>query len=259
MSTRASIKRHRGRLEGISHFFLSTQCHQEEIGELTRIKEDTDTRASLPSTAAPSLNAVGKKSATTDSPPVFSGSILRSDCPEIHQNHRSEYSGEKAQDNARQPQQRLSLRDFLPEAREGVDCKVKSDVEPPESAIYSKETILLIDDSAPLLELGREILGNHGYRVLAAQNREDALKLYENQKNHIDVVVLDLVMPGIGWIKCLEELLRMRSDARVIVSSSVEAGGLLGKAIEAGAKSYIRKPYHFSEMIEEIRKVVEGD
>jgi CheY-like chemotaxis protein len=258
MSTRGSVKRHRGRLEGICHFFLSTQCHQEEIGELTRIKKDTDTGAPLPPPPAPSLEAVRKKSAATNSPPVFSGSILKSDCPKTHQNHRSEYSGEKAQDNARQPQPRLSLRDFLPESREGVDCQVKSDVEPSESAIYSKETILLIDDSAPLLELGREILGSYGYQVLTAQKREHALKLYEDQKRHIDLVVMELNMPGIGWIKCLEELLRMRSDARVVVSSSVEAGGLLGKAIEAGAKSYIRKPYHFNEMIEEIRKVLEG-
>ena len=71
--------------------------------------------------------------------------------------------------------------------------------EPEGLARGGNETILLVDDEEFIRELGVDVLGRAGYTVLTANNGENALELYRQERARIDLVILDLIMPGMGW------------------------------------------------------------
>ena len=69
--------------------------------------------------------------------------------------------------------------------------------------------ILLVDDEDFIRDLGERILTKFGYRVLKADDGEGALELYQREKETIDLVILDLIMPGMGGRRCLEEFMEI--------------------------------------------------
>jgi CheY-like chemotaxis protein len=60
------------------------------------------------------------------------------------------------------------------------------------------ETILLVDDEKFIRELGVDVLGQAGYKVLTAGNGEQALEVYRKERDRVDLIILDLIMPGMG-------------------------------------------------------------
>jgi len=72
------------------------------------------------------------------------------------------------------------------------------------------ETILLVDDEKSLLILGQDILREHGYTTITAESGEKAIEIYKREKDRIDLVILDIGMPGMGGYKCLQELLTLK-------------------------------------------------
>lgn len=77
------------------------------------------------------------------------------------------------------------------------------------------ETILLVDDEEPIRNLGEQIFTKYGYTVLKVSDGEGALKIYQEKKEKIDLVILDLIMPGMGGKKCLEGLLQINPEVKV--------------------------------------------
>ena len=119
------------------------------------------------------------------------------------------------------------------------------------------ETILLVDDEELLRELGEEMLTRFGYTVLKAPDGESALELYREKKGVISLTILDLIMPGMGGKKCLEELLRMDPEAKVVIASGYSINGHTRNAIEAGAKGFIGKPYNVNQVLRMVRDVLD--
>jgi len=122
-----------------------------------------------------------------------------------------------------------------------------------------RETILLVDDEEPILNFGEKCLKIYGYAVLKALNGEDCLNIYKEKKDIIDLIVLDLLMPGMGGQKCLEEILKMNPKAKVVIASGYSANGFPKNLVEAGAKAFINKPYDVNQIFGVIREVLDGD
>jgi CheY-like chemotaxis protein len=120
------------------------------------------------------------------------------------------------------------------------------------------ETILLVDDEESILQLGEEMLGSFGYKVLTASDGEGALALYEKQNEHVDLVILDLSMPGMGGKRCLEKLVEMNPQVKVIIASGYSFNGPSKDAIDAGAKGFVGKPYEVRQMLQIIREVMDN-
>jgi PAS domain S-box-containing protein len=139
---------------------------------------------------------------------------------------------------------------------EGEDREVEEMVV---AAVGGSETILLVDDEELIRELGVELLGDEGYTVLTASGGESALEIYQQEKEKIDLIILDLILPGIGGGKCLEELLSMNPRAKVIIASGYSANGPMKETIEAGAKGYISKPFDVGHMLKVVREVLDQD
>ncbi len=119
-----------------------------------------------------------------------------------------------------------------------------------------QETILLVDDEEVIREVGADMLGQHGYRVLTAPDGESALEIYAEGKDEIDLVIMDLSMPGMGGRQCLINLLQMDSDVRVIIASGYSFDGPVKDVVEIGARSVIHKPYNSSELLAVIRQAL---
>jgi PAS domain S-box-containing protein len=120
------------------------------------------------------------------------------------------------------------------------------------------ETILLVDDEEFIRDLGGRILSGFGYRVLTAETGERALELYRGGDAQIDLVILDVIMPGMGGLRCLEELLKLNPGLPVIVASGYSADGRVSQEAPHGSRGALRKPYQMVEMLRLIRAVMDA-
>jgi len=126
-----------------------------------------------------------------------------------------------------------------------------------EMPAFGTETILLVDDDDRVREMARQMIGTGGYRILTACSGEDALAVYISHRKEIALVILDLIMPGMGGNRCLEELLRIDPDVRVLVASGYSSNGLALDERGRGARGFISKPYDAKDILGAIRRVMD--
>jgi len=121
------------------------------------------------------------------------------------------------------------------------------------------ETILLVDDEKYIRELGVELLTDVGYEVFTATDGEGALQLYRKEQRRIDLVILDLVIPGMGGKKCYEEILKINPQAKILIVSGYSVNGPGKEAMEAGAKGFVGKPFDVSHLLETVRDILDEE
>ena len=121
------------------------------------------------------------------------------------------------------------------------------------------ETLLLVDDEEYIRELGVELFSDVGYKVLTATDGESGLELYQEKQARIDLVILDLVIPGMGGKKCYEEILKINPKAKILIVSGYSANGPGKEALEAGAKGFVGKPFDIAHMLETVRDILDQD
>jgi CheY-like chemotaxis protein len=119
------------------------------------------------------------------------------------------------------------------------------------------ETILLVDDEESIREIGARILTQYGYRAITAVNGKEALEIYQMEKDGIALVLLDLIMPVMDGKKCLEEILKVKHNAKVIVASGYSEGGPASEAMAGGSKGFVQKPYDMRQLMTAIREVLD--
>ncbi len=121
------------------------------------------------------------------------------------------------------------------------------------------ETILLIDDEEMLLDVGRKMLERFGYTTFRASSGETGLEIFRINRETIDLVILDLNMPGMGGHRCLEELIRIDPTVKVIVASGYSFDGEVRDTLDAGAAATIEKPFQMENMLSKVRLVLDAD
>ncbi len=114
-----------------------------------------------------------------------------------------------------------------------------------------------MDDEEAIRGLGTQILEEFGYTVLTAADGESALQLYGEEQEKIDLVILDLIMPGMGGKHCLVELLKINLEAKVAIASGYSPDGPTKEILKNGAKGFISKPYDLRQMLRVVREVLD--
>ncbi len=128
----------------------------------------------------------------------------------------------------------------------------------PDTALpIGHETILFADDDEPLRNLGKLFLEKLGYKVLLAQDGEEAVRVYNERHREIDAVVLDMTMPKMTGRQVLEYILGVNPSAKVLLASGYTAEGSAKELIEAGAKDYLAKPYTIAPLSHRLRKMLD--
>ena len=118
------------------------------------------------------------------------------------------------------------------------------------------ETVLLVEDEESVRELVRETLTLRGYKVLEAENGESGLRVAENCKVYIDILITDVVMPGIGGRELAKKLLVARPGIGVLYLSGytedtvVHQGGLIP------GTAFLQKPFTLQTLAKKVRDVL---
>jgi len=119
------------------------------------------------------------------------------------------------------------------------------------------ESILIVDDDINLCTMLSEELTEIGYDTNFLTNGESVLEYIQN--NHVDLILLDLQMPGKGGFEVLRELDLNNIDTRAIVLTAFAAVHSAMDAKNLGASDFISKPYDFDELLLTIRKAVQRE
>lgn len=164
-------------------------------------------------------------------------------------------SHQGAIDCVSEPGQGATFNIYLPVAG-GNKAQPAAGMEP--VATEGEETLLLVDDESMIRDIAEDIFRQHGYEVETAVDGESAVELYRNQGHRIDLVVLDLIMPGMGGFKCLDELIAIDPQVRVVVASGFalerdQHEALVGKP---NVKAFLRKPYAIQALLTTIRRAL---
>ncbi len=118
------------------------------------------------------------------------------------------------------------------------------------------KTILLIDDEPMVTDICEMMLKKCGHKVLKAHSGSEGIKLYEANKNQIDLVISDFNMPGMNGQEVVDKLRIMDQSVNVLLSS----GGLSiieeEEAINRGFNGFLKKPYSVTTLSDKIAEIL---
>jgi PAS domain S-box-containing protein len=127
---------------------------------------------------------------------------------------------------------------------------------PPEASVQGRETILLIDDEEVIIDVNREILEALGYRVWTVRTGQEAIALYKSRKDDIDLVILDMIMPGMSGGDTFDRLKAIHPGVKVILSTGYSLTGQAREIMARGCRGFIQKPYKIETLSQKIREVL---
>lgn len=117
--------------------------------------------------------------------------------------------------------------------------------------------ILLVDDEDIILEVNKSMLEALGYKVLSADSGEKALKIYHKEKNTIDIVMLDMIMPEMSGGKTFDRLKEINPGIKVILSSGYSLSGQAQAILDRGCSGFIQKPFNLNDLSRKLKEVME--
>jgi CheY-like chemotaxis protein len=124
---------------------------------------------------------------------------------------------------------------------------------------YGRGTVVLVDDEKMVVEVGQAMLENLGYRVLTAGSGQEALDLYEKQKEEIDLVILDIIMPDMGGGETFDRLKAINGNVNVLLSSGYSINGQATEIMDRGCTGFIQKPFSIKALSIKVREALDGD
>lgn len=119
------------------------------------------------------------------------------------------------------------------------------------------ESVLLVDDEERILNVGRTICRALGYTVFTADSGEQALKIYKEKKSDINVVVLDMIMPGMDGLEVFMALKKINPEIKVLLSTGYAIDENAQEMLKQGCKGYILKPYSVVDFSHKLREILE--
>ena len=115
----------------------------------------------------------------------------------------------------------------------------------------------MVDDEEIILTTGEQMLRALGYETLIATDGREALKLYEENQNEIDIVLLDMVMPSLGGAKTFDRLKEMNPSVKVLLSSGYSLDGEAKEIMQRGCDGFIQKPFDMGTLSHSIKEILE--
>ena len=111
--------------------------------------------------------------------------------------------------------------------------------------------ILFADDDELCLNVGVKILQKLGYSVLQARDGQEALEVFESNKNTVDLVILDMRMPHNGG-KAFDQLKQIKSDVKILIASGYTEDQQIRAMFEQGCIGFIQKPFSINVLSKKI-------
>lgn len=144
---------------------------------------------------------------------------------------------------------------YLPLVSPDTECAGKESAVQP---LGGFEKILVAEDEQMLRSLIRDILESHGYSVLMAVDGEEALEIYRNNLDAIDLSILDVVMPKKNGKEVYDEIMELRPDAKVLFCSGYSRDIMLQKGVIDKEMNLLHKPVTPIELLMMVRDILDG-
>jgi len=123
--------------------------------------------------------------------------------------------------------------------------------------LTGNEAILLVDDEASIVEVCRDILISLGYKIFTARSGQEAVAIYALNKDKIDLVILDMIMPGLNGGETYDQLKSINQQAKVILSTGYSGGEQAQQILDKGCHGIIQKPFRLEDLSRKIREVLD--
>lgn len=134
-----------------------------------------------------------------------------------------------------------------------VDKKKETD-----RRISGTGTILFVDDEKMIIDVGRAILKKLGYNVITATGGQEAVDVYEKNRDKIDLVVLDMIMPDMNGSEVFDRIMEINPDVKVMLSSGYALNGQAAGIMEKGCSGFIQKPFNVNKLSVKINEILHG-
>jgi two-component system cell cycle sensor histidine kinase/response regulator CckA len=119
------------------------------------------------------------------------------------------------------------------------------------------ETILLVDDEQMVLEVSKNLLECMGYRVYAAGSGQEAIAVYMEKRSEIDLVILDMILPGMSGGETFDRLREIDPEIRVLLCSGYSIEGEAQQIMDRGCSGFIQKPFQLKNISQKIREILD--
>jgi len=141
---------------------------------------------------------------------------------------------------------------FIPASRK----KVKKHKKPTERLKRGSGTILIIDDEQMILDVGKSFLKELGYKALTAKNGNEGLEIYKKYQEKIDMVILDMIMPGTSGSDAYDSLKEINHNIKVLLSSGYSINGKATEILERGCNGFIQKPFTLEQLSQKMSEIL---
>jgi CheY-like chemotaxis protein len=121
------------------------------------------------------------------------------------------------------------------------------------------ELILVVDDERAILEITKTSLEMHGYRALTASDGTEAVALYAQHKDEVQVVLTDMMMPYMDGPATIRALQKLNPRVRIIASSGLAETARVAEAANGGVSKFLAKPYTAEKLLETVAEVLKEE
>jgi len=124
--------------------------------------------------------------------------------------------------------------------------------------VATSKTILVLDDEPNVRKLVSGILTSNGYTVLAADNGENAIKAFKQHKKPIDLLLLDVVSPGLSGPIVADRITELQPGLRVLFMSGYDATSVVRRYVVDKGFTLLKKPFTADQLAKKVREVLES-
>jgi nitrogen-specific signal transduction histidine kinase/ActR/RegA family two-component response regulator len=156
-----------------------------------------------------------------------------------------------------EPGQGATFKIYLPPTGIAIPVMAPEESMAPES-VHGRETILVVEDEAPLRELAADFLRGCGYHVLEAGNGADALDLVLTLNGHLDLLVTDVVMPGMSGRALAERLAERAADTKVLYLSGYTDEAIHRHGVLEAGVAFLQKPFRLADLARRAREILDN-
>ncbi|MGB8703013.1 MAG: ATP-binding protein, partial [Thermosynechococcaceae cyanobacterium] len=143
---------------------------------------------------------------------------------------------------------------FLP-ALDTTDISLEESLNIP---LGNTELILLVDDEIMILETTKILLEQSGYQVLTAQNGIQAISLYQQHKDEIRTIILDMMMPSMDGQTAILGLKAINENVKIIVNSGLRSSYQFDSEYDTNIRACLSKPYRLETLLMTVREVIDS-
>jgi CheY-like chemotaxis protein len=116
---------------------------------------------------------------------------------------------------------------------------------------------LLVDDEKMIVDVGKALLCRLGYNVIAANNGTAAVDVIQQNGSTIDLVILDMIMPGMGGGKTFDAIRTISPQMPVILSSGYAINSQAERIMRKGCNGFIQKPFSVADLSRMVRGILD--